>query len=171
MTASLQGRNKGCLQSLGLFLIKERHKPSSKAQKDSFFSVSVHVAYLHVCLRRQRPWGFVLNSTSNALKDTVSSSQMSKLPSESFSFSVFWPELISSLFPVLSIMCAGQPLPPSQRHAATTHPIPFRINTNPSRHNFHSVHFSFLYDCLNISSRIASLFSVNTFFFSFPTAH
>lgn len=134
---------------------RERHKPYSKAQKDAFFSVSVRVVYLHVCLRRQRPWGFVLNSTSNALK------------AASFSFSVFWPELISYLLPVLSVMCAGLPLPPSQRYAATTHPTQLRINTNPSRHIFHSVHFSFLCNCLKISSRIASLCSVNTFFFFF----
>lgn len=146
---------------------RERDKPHSKAQKNAFFSVSVRVVYQHVCLRRWRPLGFVLNSSSNALKAVVSSSQMSKLPSKSFFFSIFWAELISSLLPVLSVMCAGLPLFPSQRHATTTHPSPLCININPSRHIFHSIHFSFLCNCLKISCRIASLCSVNTSFFLF----
>lgn len=90
---------------------------------------------------------------------------MSKLLSESFFFSIFWAELISSLLPVLSVMCAGLCLLPSQWHATTTHPTPLHINIIPSRHIFHSIHFSFLCNCLKISCRIASLCSVNTSFF------
>lgn len=69
-------------------------------------------------------------------------------------FSLSYP---SCVLPYLSLHHSGTQPP--------LYPIPFHINTNPSRHNFHSIHFSFLYNCLKISSRIASLCSVIFFFF------